>query len=358
MLSFNRSKQLYEFDTTTKQFSGQTKINQYLSRKESNGENFRFFIDQSKNIIIEIPAVGEGDAFGDKEYILIDNAGQLYNYNEPIYKVINSSRHHTDIVYDIYGKDFRTQACISLRGELVFTEIQQKNGVQQFFEGRPVRGISQTGDDEFLVVFDGHDASILNAKNGKSKSYHDFENCYLGDPPLSYAQYISDNSGKVWFPNGDKLIQFSGSEENCNVFNVGIEFLKFNFINERKVLLVEDKTSAVYTFDLDKEFIEPFPSTENPLKLDVFVNECYASSDGLIWIATDQGLWKIDYVSKEFRKIGLKDGFSDGRILCVNEDKSGNLWLGTFTGGIHIYDPSTESVTIIDNNKGLSNNTT
>ena len=43
-------------------------------------------------------------------------------------------------------------------------------------------------------------------------------------------------------------------------------------------------------------------------------------------------------------------------MMCINEGEDGRLWIGTYGGGLHIYDPRTGTVTIIDRKKGLSNN--
>lgn len=76
-----------------------------------------------------------------------------------------------------------------------------------------------------------------------------------------------------------------------------------------------------------------------------------------MWIASLNGLWKIDYEKGIAEKIGKENGFQDDRVMCIREASAGRLWLGTYSGGIHIYNPKSGSVRIIDENDGLSNNT-
>ena len=48
--------------------------------------------------------------------------------------------------------------------------------------------------------------------------------------------------------------------------------------------------------------------------------------------------------------------FSDNAILCALNSLSGKVWLGTYSGGINVYDPETEKVIIYDSEDGLKSN--
>jgi signal transduction histidine kinase len=104
--------------------------------------------------------------------------------------------------------------------------------------------------------------------------------------------------------------------------------------------------------------------TQQPISLrpgvrdtfDGFIRDILVDSKGIVWIPTNNGLWRVDIDRGESTVVGLEHGFADFRFTSIFEDKKGRLWLGTYFGGLHIYDPGTGSVRVIDKGKGLSNN--
>lgn len=73
---------------------------------------------------------------------------------------------------------------------------------------------------------------------------------------------------------------------------------------------------------------------------------------GNLWFSsTDSGVYYYD--GKSFRNFTTEGGLADNRVMCVYEDKAGNIWFGT-GGGVSRYDgKSFRNFTFKD---GLSNN--
>ncbi len=94
-----------------------------------------------------------------------------------------------------------------------------------------------------------------------------------------------------------------------------------------------------------------------PATLNGFIRDILVDSKGIVWIPTNNGLWRIDTALGQNEVLGLEHGFADFRFTSIFEDAEGRLWLGTYFGGLHIYDPRTGAVTIIDQGRGLSSNT-
>lgn len=60
-----------------------------------------------------------------------------------------------------------------------------------------------------------------------------------------------------------------------------------------------------------------------------------------LWIATDGGLNRYDYGSRQLARYTIRDkneAFNSKWMYCITEDKQGNLWLGTYEGGIFVVD--------------------
>jgi ligand-binding sensor domain-containing protein len=74
-----------------------------------------------------------------------------------------------------------------------------------------------------------------------------------------------------------------------------------------------------------------------------YLNRIYQDSRGNIWlISSDESLFRIDrrdYDSGRWRytHFSTRNGLSDDRIITFTEDREGNMWFGTYTGGVCRY---------------------
>ncbi len=88
-----------------------------------------------------------------------------------------------------------------------------------------------------------------------------------------------------------------------------------------------------------------------------YVTQAIQDKDGFMWFCTNDGLNRYDGYTIKNYKIH-SDGskyFNSNNFTCITEDRSGNLWLGTYQNGINIFNKETESVKIITtrNENGL-----
>lgn len=65
------------------------------------------------------------------------------------------------------------------------------------------------------------------------------------------------------------------------------------------------------------------------------INGVLQTRDGYLWIATWNGLARFDGV--RFVRFGLADGLKTTATYLLHEDRQGNLWVGTYDGGVSLY---------------------
>ncbi len=72
-------------------------------------------------------------------------------------------------------------------------------------------------------------------------------------------------------------------------------------------------------------------------------------SEGNLWLGTDgDGIYKTSssgQVIQHYRPDGKKGSIKDGAILTAYRDSGGRLWFGTYSKGLFLYNPSTDSFT-------------
>lgn len=81
--------------------------------------------------------------------------------------------------------------------------------------------------------------------------------------------------------------------------------------------------------------------------------DLHLSRDGLLWIATDHGLFHLNPATGELQHFSTKDGLVDEYIVGIEEDALGFLWLAT-RNGLTRFDPISKAMESFDQYDGLA----
>jgi signal transduction histidine kinase/ligand-binding sensor domain-containing protein len=92
------------------------------------------------------------------------------------------------------------------------------------------------------------------------------------------------------------------------------------------------------------QFIEPKFDRISPI---VIPNCVLQDSYGFIWIGAQEGLLRYDgYKFKRYAQIPFDStSISNNWVNVIKEDKKGNLWIGTWGGGLNYFDQKTQKFT-------------
>ena len=75
-----------------------------------------------------------------------------------------------------------------------------------------------------------------------------------------------------------------------------------------------------------------------------------------IWIATEGGLHLYNEKNSSFKHWGKTDGLLDNKVLTIESDSEGMLWIGTNSMGLFKFNPANEFFTHFNKKLGLSSN--
>ena len=119
------------------------------------------------------------------------------------------------------------------------------------------------------------------------------------------------------------------------------------------IIWIGTQTSFLYSFDPDKEQF-----TQHPFKFGI-IRELYSASSSVLWIGTEDGLYKFNTVTKEemhYQHIsGDLTSISNNTVGSILEDRNGILWIGT-NEGLNKYNRSTQTFTRFYEKDGLISN--
>ena len=68
----------------------------------------------------------------------------------------------------------------------------------------------------------------------------------------------------------------------------------------------------------------------------------FANDKTKLYIGTESGVNIYDYFRHKFSYLRLQEGLSSNQIRSIYPDSQGNIWIGTFKGGLNYYNPVTK----------------
>lgn len=193
---------------------------------------------------------------------------------------------------------------------------------------------------------------VVQVEERHIKKYNYFEDSPLGLSHKHITSIYEDENGHIWIgtlgggvnlfdPGIDAFKHFVHSENDS-------ESLSHNSVlclsgNQNGHLYIGTEGGGVNILDLNTHKIEVFlPESEDPHSINS--NSIHAlyhdAATEITWIGTYHG--GVNYfskLSKPFRhyKTGV-NGLNNSNVLCIREDKSGNIYVGTDGGGVNIVD--------------------
>lgn len=184
--------------------------------------------------------------------------------------------------------------------------------------------------------------------------------------PNSITSLKEDKFGNIWigtWGNGVKIYKKSSGELlhiNANRTEEGLHsdrildieadsrgniFLATFGGGLNKILLHHDPFSQGFIFRFDKFY----PIIDRTNGESLYLNDLHISGDSLLWIGTNSvGLYSFDISGKSPTKIfthynnisSTPNSLNSSNIVSIAEDNEGNLWIGTFGGGLTKFNPA------------------
>lgn len=218
----------------------------------------------------------------------------------------------------------------------------QKNDPHSI-SGNIIHDISENSVKQLLVgTENGLDTFIR--KEGKFKSTFNLEEF----EEISVRSILTDYQNNLWLTTSTGIFR-------CNANSASFESISIEKMNAtnvgRPVCLYQDKMQKIWLgydqglalFDEQDNCFKPY-GKENNIEVNAVVRVIHEDRNGHLWAGAYDGLYMLDFERKNYQKLvhnpNAPFSLSQNSIHSLCEDAEGNLWFGTWAGGVNYLDHS------------------
>ena len=216
----------------------------------------------------------------------------------------------------------------------------------------------------YIIIQDSQDFIWLGTESGVSRfDGLIFEN-FTSEQGLAENGVFSlfeDSKGNIWFGHLDGGIsRFNGQEFEILTFDTIVlnsDITSITETTENQIWFTTSSSGAILALspydDLNAVKALHFKGKEG-LSDKVFGST--TTKDGNFYCITDVGIKKYIKEENRFESFLLEGLTKYWMKTTMFEDSKGNLWFGTYNGGLYKYNKDTEKFTIYDKRDGLAKN--
>jgi len=245
-----------------------------------------------------------------------------------------------------------TQILSAQNNDFSFTRLSSAEGLSQAHVNdilKDKNGFMWFATDGGLNKYDGYSFTVYknNSFNINSLSNN------------AVAKIKEDEDGILWLATGSCLDRFDYKTESFTHFIPGKDILVNDIALDKQQIWL-GTSEGLFKFNREsKQFKQyQYSATKNSISND-HVYKLAFDKNGLLWIATKDGLNTFDPVTEKFtvyKKGGTNaPGLQSNWIRTLYKDHLGNMWIGTIGEGMAQYDTGNHSFKHYKNNPADKN---
>lgn len=233
--------------------------------------------------------------------------------------------------------------------------------------GNVMAGLYQNDDG---IIWAGNWGQGLNLVNPITKTVEHFSSQHSGNHylPNDYVHVIfKDNKGNIWLGTRNGIFIYEKSNNRFTSWKTFFNQPDFpTFENTRILQIIQDNyenvwiasSNGLYKVNTGNSIVEVFNAdqTDNKRLSANLVYSLLEDSEGLIWIATINGLDVYDPVKNEIKNFTKEnDGLNSNFNISLCEDGGGNIWIGS-NAYLNIFNKATSEFSYFGEEQGIPSN--
>ncbi|MCB0638123.1 MAG: response regulator [Lewinella sp.] len=281
--------------------------------------------------------------------ILEDQYGQRWDYSGFV--------EGQEFIRAIRSADFRRELYLATTSGAYYANVRSSAGIRTFPTGN-MRWLAELPNGQILLTARQHPDQLISDQ--LISTLPD-----AADPELqdifrqSNTRYlIQSPDRRIWFPFQNRLVEFDLKKPSVEQIRLNDQVVWATFLNSTQLIFLPRSSRILHRYDLETRESVPLLLQGEEVQIEHLIHGFALEPNGLLYLATPGGLYRIDLAGETWELLGASDEFPDFRFLSIYDAPDGILWLGTAKSGLIRYDPAHRR--IIDNitkAKGLSNNT-
>lgn len=209
---------------------------------------------------------------------------------------------------------------VYIQDDSTYTHITKKNGLNSNYIYRLFKdqnnNIWIATDEDGVNLYKGNGFIIYNKNTGLRSN--------------KILSVYRDSEDTLWLGSTEGLESFNGETsqihplpgdyENNYIWNIA------GLPNGNKLIAMPDGTLMEYNGKSYTNFSKQYDLSE------LYIYDMMVESANVLWICTDQGLYKISLGSGEVTHFTMEDGLANEIVNNIFEDSRGRKWIGTYYG--------------------------
>lgn len=306
--------------------------------------------DKKSNLLVVFK-----DRSDDYRAFLEGNNGQRFDYSNVVQQNVSER------ILQAKSSDFTQQVVINSASSLISVGVRNKSktGLISFAANRhivlpyspPRTPFLSLGRAQDLYFIQGDKLVPIPTDTLKTRCDLQFiRNANLGNA-------VETTAGEIWMNHkigSGGIFRLNYQDQTCEDFPM--QDPPFGLVRLNDTTLILQKFQGLFYFDTRTG--KEKPALDTPLLLDVtqYTYDLLLDAQKKLWIASNTGLLRVDLEERSQKIMGKEDGFQDMLYHDMYEGRNGEIYFGSTTKGLQIYDASTQLIKTIDYNKGLAHN--
>ncbi|WP_117880454.1 hybrid sensor histidine kinase/response regulator transcription factor [Aureibaculum luteum] len=215
--------------------------------------------------------------------------------------------------------------------------------------------VKEIGDKIWIGTSNG--LSIYN-KGTKTFStlFNDPDNPY--SLPGNYVlSILEDKEGEIWVGTSKGLCKLINNEGNNYKFiqfkSKDILYVQDIIADNQNNIFIATKSNGLYKINTNSKILVPFKNVAGFKGLDLDLRSMDFDEQGNLWLGTNSGVVVFKPNGELNPVINKPNAYSGlSKVKSIYTDKNGSVWIGTYYGGVSLWDKSNTNFTNLHQNIG------